>query len=271
MLCGLAAYSLPMHLSDEERERIRLSEEYRAEVRATLAPPSKESWLDKLAVPLLIVLVSGLLIPWILERVADSHRAFELQSRLIEQIVGDDAAAQVNLIQFRSQVRNHWFEFLKIQFEKRLVALQESDAAERQARREELQQDLARERTQFDAAFAEAMAGSTKAVVEQQGNGEWVRLHYGTPDVLQRYVAIAKKEHDAGWAGVAAFQKQLAEQSQKPSEALRDCPDEAACQAIFREAAARMEQLGGPQPQFKEWDDARRALIQFISETRPRL
>lgn len=159
-----------MQLSDEEREHIRLSEEYRAEVRSKLdAPaPKGESWLDKLAVPMLIVLVSGLLIPWILERVADNHRAFELQSRLIEQIVADDAAAQVNLIQFHSQVRNHWFEFLKIQFEKRLVALRETDAAERQARREELQQDLARERTQYDAAFAEAMAGSTKAVVEQR-------------------------------------------------------------------------------------------------------
>lgn len=262
-----------MQLSDEEREHIRLSEEYRAEVRSKLdAPaPKGESWLDKLAVPMLIVLVSGLLIPWILERVADNHRAFELQSRLIEQIVADDAAAQVNLIQFHSQVRNHWFEFLKIQFEKRLVALRETDPTERQARREELQQDLARERTQYDAAFAEAMAGSTKAVVEQQGNGEWVRLHYGTPAVLQQYVAAAKKEHDAGWQSVAGFQKQLAELSQKPSEALRDCPDEATCQQIFREAAARIEQLGGRPPEFRKWDDARRALIEFVSETRPRL
>jgi hypothetical protein len=167
-----------MQLSDAERDRIRLEEEYRAEVRSKLAGPAPqkgESWLDKLAVPLLIVLVSGLLVPWVLERVEDNHRAFDLQSRLIEQIVADDAAAQ------------------------------------------------------------------------------------------------AKKEHDAGWAGIAAFQKQLADSSRQPNQALRDCPDEVACERIFRDAAARIEQLGGKPQEFKEWDEARRGLVKFISETRPRL
>lgn len=263
-----------MQLSDEEREHIRLAEEYRAEVRGKLAAPAPskgEAWLDKLIVPLVIVLISGLLAPWVLERVEDNHRAFELQSRLIEQIVGDDAAAQVNLVQFRSQVRNHWFSFLQTQFEKRLLTLRETDPQERQARREELQQDLLRERTQYDAAFAEAMSGVTKAVVEQQSNGEWVRLHYGTPDPLERYVATAKKEHDAAWGNVAGLQRQLADLSRQPSMALRTCPDEASCETIFRDAAAKIEQASGKDPQFTQWDDARRTLIKYISETRPRL
>jgi hypothetical protein len=94
-----------MQLTDEEREHIRLTEEYRAEVRAKLASPAtaRESWLDKLAVPLLIVIVSGLLVPWILGRVEENRRALDLQSRLIEQIVGDDAAVQAALIQYYMQ------------------------------------------------------------------------------------------------------------------------------------------------------------------------
>lgn len=170
-----------MQLSDAEREHIRLTEEYRAEVRAKLAPEKNESWLDKLVVPLVIVVVSGLLVPWILGRVEENRRALDLQSRLIEQIVADDAAAQASL--------------------------------------------LRSEPSKLDADAAQYF-------IEHTGNIEWVRLHYGDVPALASYVEVSTREHAKNVQKIRAGQKDL---------------------------------------DFRAWDDAKRKLIEYISETKPRV
>lgn len=164
-------------LTEEEREHIRLSEEYRAELRARLgepAPAKPSFFREHLAVPLVILvataLVSGLVVPVILGNLEDERRRFDLQSRLIEQLVGDDAAAQVALLRYDSQLADF---------------LEESRNAE-PARRAELEQELAEDR----AACVDAM---TKYLVERRGNIEWVRLHYGRSGPLDSYEAVTQR------------------------------------------------------------------------------
>lgn len=154
-------------LTEEEREHIRLTEEYRAEIRAKLGEPEKAKpsfFAEHLAVPLVILLatalVSGLVVPVILGNLEDERRRFDLQSRLIEQLVGDDAAAQVSLLRYHVQMADY---------------LDEPTGAE----------GLARDR----AACVDAM---TKYMVERRGNIEWVRLHYGRNGPLDAYATATQ-------------------------------------------------------------------------------
>ncbi|HVE72724.1 MAG TPA: hypothetical protein VNI54_15270 [Thermoanaerobaculia bacterium] len=261
-----------MQLSDEEREHIRLTEEYRAEVRAKLHAP-RESLSDRLSGPIVVLLatalVSGLLVPWVLGRVEDKRRAFELQSQLIEQIVADDDAAQINLYLFHATISDYMRDLLKNELDKKLSAVHKLDAEERKA----LHEDLLRIRKNYKDAHVATLAGITKSYIEQRGNAEKVRLHYGdkAKTHLETYAKASQDDSDAEVGKVVAYQDKLKQIHRAAAAQLRGCPDESACQKIFDDAEARMTALRSEQPEFKAWEDAKRELVTFISETRPRI
>lgn len=264
-----------MQLTDAEREHIRLVEEYRAEVRAALEPaPPRESLLGKLVAPLILLIatavISGLVVPFILGRVEDNRRALELQSRLIEQIVGDDSAAQLSLAAFRNQTRNFRANLLEVELDRRLLQLQPLDAEERAAQRAELRQTGERERSAYHDVYEAMLGNISKALIEQRGNTEWVRLHYGSSPQLDRYIQVTQRDYAAAIRRAVEYQKTMGQIADRTKPALRTCADEAACEAIFRKAYAEMEQPHAPLD-YKEWDDARRELVTFISRTRPRI
>jgi hypothetical protein len=265
-------YSVRMQLSDEEREHIRLTEEYRAEVRAKLPSP-RESFSHKLYVPIVVLLatalVSGLLVPWVLGRVEDKRRAFELQSQLIEQIIADDDAAQINLYLFRATVSDYRRDLLKNELDKRLSVVNKLDAEERKA----LHEDLLRIRKNYKDAHVATIAGITKSYIEQRRNVEKVRRHYGdqVKAHLETYTKASQDEGDAEVGKVEAYHDKLRQIHRAAATQLRGCPDEPACQKIFDDAEARMMDLRNEQPEFKAWEDTQRQLVNFISETRPRI
>ena len=260
-------------LTNEERERIRLDEEYRAELRAQRAPKkSGESWIDKLAVPVIILLISGLLVPLVLGRIEDEKRRFELQSRLIEQIVGDDSAAQVSLLQYHEQLADYWANLVDIELYRRLIAVGNLDAVERQARRAELQEDLARERgvrVEVDNAYSAAM---TKYLIEHRGNTEWAFLHYGRNPPLDTYVAVTRRERETLEHHIDdVYQESLATAYKKAAVALPACTDEAVCQKIADDTHAEIEALRARKPDFSRWDQAMRGVVAYVSNTKPRV
>jgi hypothetical protein len=262
-----------MPLSDEEREHIRLVEEYRAAVQAKLAAPAAkgESLLDKLAVPLLIVIVSGLLVPWILGRVEENRRALDLQSRLIEQIVADDAAAQVNLLQYRGVIGDYRLNLLDLELEKCLLANGTAGEEEKQAQRDELQDEIEREHARRDQVFSATSAGLSKYLVERDGNVEWVRLHYGEAPELKTYSATVKKEHQKAARQVAAYNLETGGAYKTAAANLRNCKEKEKCKQIRDDAAAAMEKHREQPLDFSAWNEARQKLVQFISETKPRV
>lgn len=130
-----------MQSSDEERERIRMSEEYRAEMRKAMAGPKESSgaWLlDKLAMPALFLVASGIGVPWILGNIEEDRREFDLQSKLIEQIVADDAAVQASSQRFRGAIGDYRTALLDNELQKRLVEIRKLDKDAAQARRTEI-------------------------------------------------------------------------------------------------------------------------------------
>jgi hypothetical protein len=261
-----------MQLSDEEREHIRLTEEYRAEVRAKLQSPS-ESFSHKLYVPIVVLLatalVSGLLVPSVLERMENKRRAFELQSHLIEQIVADDDAAQINLYLFRITISDYRRDLLKSELDKRLSVVNGLDAAEQKA----LHEDLLRIRKNYKDSHMATLAGISKSYMDQRGNAEKVRLHYGDKAKahLEKYEKASQDDSDAEVGKVDMYQDELKQIHRAAATQLRNCPDESACQTISDEAEAKMMALRNEQPEFKAWEDAKRQLVKFISETRPRI
>lgn len=265
-----------MQLSDAEREHIRLSEEYRAEVRAKLAPATREEpWYGKFILPIVMLIataaISGVLVPIIMNRVADDKRAFEVQSKLIEQIIADDAAAQVNLYAYRGRVADYRFLLLEIELAKRLNVLRPLPPEERAARRAELQQDLVRARDSYNDIHAATVAGIVKDFIEQRGNVERVRLHYGQKAPLDEYVAAARSDNSAEVRSLKAYQNELSRIYNDAAAGLRSCPDEQACQQIFDTADEEMQRQRAQQPEFKAWEAAKRQLVQFISTKRPRV
>ena len=264
-----------MALTDEEREHIRLAEEYRAEVRAKLAAPAGgDSLFDKLAVPVIIIvataLVSGLLVPWILGRVEDERRAFDLQSRLIEKIVTDDAEAQNDIRKYRGRVSESKIDLLEIDLEKRLLALRPLDAAERESRRHELADDFARIRNTYGAAHLAALDAMDKHAADEYRTVEWIKLHYDTAPVGAYQEASFEDRVNAGRA-TTKFEKEVTAIYRTASARLRTCPDETACVAIYDEARAKIEGYGFGERSYEAWNRTRRELTTFISTTKPRL
>lgn len=262
-----------MQLSDEERERIRLEEQYRAEVRSALGG-KKESWLDKLGVPMVILvataIVSGLLVPAILGRVETKRRALDLQSRLIEQLVADDSAAQMSLSQRFAWSQAYRSNLLEIELEKRLLSLLPVDAAERVARRAELAEDLGRERERHSTRHSDAVAAMGKYLIEFRGNLEWVKLHYGDPPALETYAGVAMTEYATAINASAEAQNSVMAIWQKAHDQVRACSDESACRKIVADARIEMQKYAGT-PDFAKWNEARGELVRFISTTEPRI
>jgi hypothetical protein len=259
-----------MALSDEEREHIRLAEEYRAELRTKLAPVKGESWLDKLAVPLLIVVVSGLLVPWILGRVEESRRVFDLQSRLIEKIVTDDAQIMTDARNYRGRISENKIELLEIEFEKRLLQLRSLDPKEREARRQELSQDLSRIRATYDQAHLAALDAMNRYTADEYKNREWIKLHYDNAP-LQPYIEAGLEDRVETGRETTKFDEELTAIYKDAMTRLQTCPDESTCQAIYDKGRKDIDGHGFGPANYSRWDDARRKLTQFISVTKPRL
>ena len=263
-----------MQLSDEERERIRLEETYRAEVREKLAEaPAKQgdSWVDKLVVPLVIVLISGLLAPWVLMRIEDHRRALELQSRLIEQLVADDAEAQINLLKRTSFSFDKGINPLRLALHKRLLTMAPVDAAERQQQRTEFYDDFSRQQARVDAGSDAVKEAMFRFQVEHRGNVEWVKLHYGNAPKLQAYANATKRAWDAAVAQTETFEQQVDGIARKTTGALHTCPDPPSCLRLFNDAVAEADKLRQRSVDIKGWDSTRRQLIRYISETDPRM
>ncbi len=265
-----------MQLTDEEREHIRLSEEYRAEVRAKLAgPPREKPWYAEFTMPMIMLaataLVSGLLVPFILGKVDDQRREFELQSKLIEQIVGDDAAAQMALYQYRGSAADFKMTKLNAELEKRFNTLRSLDAEERQARRAELQQKVLRAHDLYDEAYAAMSSSMTKYFIEQRGNIEWVRLHYGDKEPLRNYVRASRLETSEAVRNLRPYHEELNRIYNHAAAQLRTCTDEKACQQFFDDIDIAVQRLRNNEPNFKAWEDAKRQLVHFISTNDPRI
>jgi len=235
--------------------------------------PKKASFLRELAVPVAILLVtalvSGLVVPMILGRIEDDRRRFELQSRLIEQLVGDDGAAQVALMTFRSQIAGYYVHLVDIALERRLLQLLPGEE-DRAARRAELQEDSSRERTLFSDASKAHTAGVAKYLVEQRGNSEWVRLHYGNARVIDAYVGSVQAAHSMATLATDRFQSEARSIREETETALRTCADEKACRAVAEEGRAKINQRLS-KPDFGKWDEALRDLVGFVSRTEPRV
>ncbi|HYR28828.1 MAG TPA: hypothetical protein VEU30_10205 [Thermoanaerobaculia bacterium] len=234
--------------------------------------PKKASFLRELAVPIAILLVtalvSGLVVPMILGRIEDDRRRFELQSRLIEQLVGDDGAAQVALATFRSQIAGYYVSLIDVALERRLLQLHPGD--DPAARRTELQQDFSRERELFSEASKTHAAGIAKYLVEHRGNSEWVRLHYGNAPVIDAYVGSVQAAHSVATIATDQFQAEARSIREAAETALRTCPDEKACRTIADDARAKVNQRL-TKPDFSKWDEALRDLVGFVSRTEPRV
>ena len=265
-----------MPLTDEEREHIRLTEAYRAEVRGKLASGGEDSLFDKLAVPVIILiataLISGLLVPWILAKVEDERRAFDLQSRLIEKIVADDATAHTNLWSYRDLIANYRISLLNIHVEKRLLALRSVDDVERQARRAELQDALARAQSAYTEGYTTTSMGIHKYWIEGAKAEEWVALHYGKNAPLEAYQKTASINHAAALRNLGAYEDQVIRIYRMAEATLQTCPDEPRCQELVDRANQEIDELRRQQNvDYTAWDDARRNLVKFISETTPRM
>ena len=263
-------------LTTEEREKIHLEEEYRAEVRAQLASGARpDRFFDKVKGPLAILfataLVSGLLVPMVLRTVEDERRKFDLQSRLIEKIVSDDATAQTNLSQFRSRYADYQMGLLEVELGKRLLAVRQLDSEERQVRRQELQQDLQLVRTTYIEARTTFTAALHKHAVEEYKNYEWVALHYGTKGPVESYLDTARKDRNEASHAFDAYRLAVSTIRKRADAAIRTCADDAACEAIVAGAAAEIGKLRDETVDFQPWNDARQRLVRYISRTSPRI
>lgn len=266
-------------LDENEREHIRLEEEYRAEVQRTL----RETWshwstflMEKIALPVgllvLTALLSGLIVPYIL-RIDDDQRALlELKTRLINEVVGESTSAQMELIRINEQQCDYWNAMLTLAVRKRLIELRydtlkpEERQAEFSALADEHKQEYAA-RLAADKEYAESRLRLSSSTARLRHT---ITLYFEDRKPLEAYLASLERDHNAAETLVDnTNQDAAAEIVKKARPLIAACSNEEDCNRIVSDATAKIEKLRDVNIGCEAWQKAANELALYVAKHDP--
>ena len=265
-------------ISYSDKEYIRLSEEYRQEIRIALRRRYDKLWqvLEKFGIPFALVLVtaliSGLLVPYILRVDDDQRSLLEVKSRLITDVVSDSATAQMAVIRYQEQMCDYWDAALGVEMRKRLLRLryEHMTAEERAAEYSSLVDDRRREnerRIQIDSEYANAR---TRLAVASDRLNHVVTLHYGQITPLTTYSTAMNSDFaQADDLVNIEQQEKLGTIYSKARSALASCATEIGCRSIIGTAREEIETVRMAEPKFEKWMAATQPLVVYLASHDP--
>lgn len=264
-----------MTLSDDDRVRIQLEEQFRQEIRKQFETRGT-FWTDKIGVPLFLVLVtaliSGLLIPHILRQQEARQRIIELKSRLITEIVTERATAQMAIIRYNEALCDYGNVSLSMAVQYRNIVRHGAEPTKHDlaTEREIVRADQKREndlRAQVDHEYADARA---HLMVTTDRLKSTLQLYYGDVPALHEYVAAV--EQDAGVADQllnTTHQNRIVSLFRDAKGALSSCASDRDCEAAADGATDEVEKLRTDIPKFTRWNAATQALAVYIMDHQP--
>src|SRR5258708_1513856 len=265
-------------LSLEERDRIRLEEEYRYAVRKEiLARESTQApfWLDKFLAPALLVVItaiaSGLVVPYILRVGDDQRRAVELKSRLIGDMVADSATAQMAMVRYNEQLCDYWNNIMQLSKNRRAASRLKA-RKERDLRTTAIAATLQKEydlRVEADRQIAVARLAFAVSLDRLKST---IQLYYGAPTELVRLSNAVEKERTAADDLIDDnHQDALEAIYQKAAARFRTCKTDSECDKIFKNGEADVEKLRGAKPSFTKWRQGIQNMAEYILSHEPKL
>lgn len=265
-------------LSAEDKEHVRLLEEYRLEVQRELAKRRDRWWqlVEKIAIPVVLILVtagmSGLLVPYVLRVGDDQRRQLELKSRLISEIVSDAAAAQMALIRYQEQLCDYWEASMGVEFKKRMLRLKysEMNAQERQADYASLADDKQRENTCRVTVDREYAEGRARLAAAGNRLKHTVKLHYGDVSELAVYTTAVEKDFINADTLVNDTQQEMLRSIFTAAKAkLQTCGTEARCRQILTSAMSEIDKIRESAPTFDDWNATTEPLVAYVASHDP--
>jgi hypothetical protein len=262
-------------LSEDDRVRIRLEEQFRHEIRKRFETGGT-FWKEKIGVPLFLVLVtaliSGLLIPHILQQEEARRRTIELKSRLITEVVTERATAQMAIIRYNEALCDYGIVSLSmaVQFRNLVRHAAEPSRHDLATEREIVRADQKREndlRAQVDREYADARA---HLIVTTDRLKSLLQLYYGDVPALREYIAAV--EQDSGSADELlniTHQNKIVRLFRDAKAALSSCSSNQDCDAATDRATDDIEKLRTDVPKFARWNAAAQALAVYIMDHPP--
>jgi hypothetical protein len=269
----------PIRLDEREREQIRLAEEVRAEIRATLGGGRGKGLREQLLAPALLILltalVSGIAVPYVLRGRDERLRRLELESRLVDEVNASNVAAQLALLRHHEQMCDDWVNILAQQKRRAILRVtrgRERESPDAREQREAIAAAIAREhelRIASDEAAAEARL---RYKVEKSRVELPFRVDFGDPPQAATFHnATAKAYLEASSRSNDSHQDALAGIYREANRRLQVCSAVEACEEVADDASRAMEEIRDAQPDFDPWVRAVANLTEYVIQTEPEI